>query len=379
MSKQPRDPEPRGLRILIVNGGYLTATPSGGDRHLLALAGGLAAHQAVARVIYVAPEAVRPWLAPGVDARLYRSAPSRTTLGAVARYLARLLQVAARLREVGAVDVVLVSPGLVDLLPAAWTRLRGARVGVFAYHLGDVRAAGAVRRPLQAVLSRLADLPARWLLRRANHVFTAVREVVDQLVASGVERRRIVIQRPIVEVEAIRAAPAFAAPELEAPDVLFVGRLVARKGVFDLLTAAHGLDATVGLVGEGEEAPALERRIADEGLTHVRLLGGLSDPEVFGLMRAARVLVLPSYEEGYGLVLAEALVAGTPAIAYALPHYDEVFGDAVEQVARGDVDALRRALARRLAESPVENVPAIDVTTRRTAAAQIVGLVGEVS
>ncbi|MEL7061225.1 MAG: glycosyltransferase, partial [Acidobacteriota bacterium] len=260
-------------------------------------------------------------------------------------------------------EVVLASPSLVDLLPAFVHRWRcGSRVGVFAFHLGDARAAGDLGRPLRARLARLASAPERALLRLADRVFTSATDVAEQLAALGVTRARIVRRPPIVDVAAIRAATP-----RSAPDILFVGRLVARKGVFDLIEAASGLrtetglEATVGLVGEGEEADALRRAIAAARLEgRVKLLGGVDDDTLYGLMRGARVLVLPSFEEGYGLVIAEALVAGAAVVAYALPHYDEAFGDAIVQTSPGDIAALRSALQRALhAPRDIERASAV--------------------
>jgi len=58
--------------------------------------------------------------------------------------------------------------------------------------------------------------------------------------------------------------------------------------------------------------------------------GSLSDPEVAGLLAGSRALLFPSFAEGYGLPLAEALALGAPAICSDLPALREVGGDVPE-------------------------------------------------
>jgi glycosyltransferase involved in cell wall biosynthesis len=69
----------------------------------------------------------------------------------------------------------------------------------------------------------------------------------------------------------------------------------------------------------------LERCAAIDGL--VRETGALPDREVASLLRGARALLFPSFAEGFGLPLAEALALGVPAIASDLPALREVGGN----------------------------------------------------
>jgi glycosyltransferase involved in cell wall biosynthesis len=108
--------------------------------------------------------------------------------------------------------------------------------------------------------------------------------------------------------------------------VLFVGRLVARKGVPTLLEAARRLAPTLGLrvsvIGEGPERPALEAQVARDGLQDVvKLRGRVPSAELVRAYQESGVLVLPAVvdargdTEGLGVVLLEAMSRGTPVVA----------------------------------------------------------------
>lgn len=60
---------------------------------------------------------------------------------------------------------------------------------------------------------------------------------------------------------------------------------------------------------------------------HVEELNGCSDMRMAGLLRSARALVMPSFAEGYGMPVAEALSVGTPVICSDLPALREVGGE----------------------------------------------------
>lgn len=77
---------------------------------------------------------------------------------------------------------------------------------------------------------------------------------------------------------------------------------------------------------------------------HVVEAGAVGERERAALMRSARALLLPSFAEGFGLPLAEALAAGLPAIASDLPALREVGGDVPEYLDPLDGPAWARAI-----------------------------------
>ncbi len=98
----------------------------------------------------------------------------------------------------------------------------------------------------------------------------------------------------------------------------YVGRLVKMKGVFDLVAAVTklGSSAQLNIVGSGPEQEAL--KVACAGLQlDAAFLGVLPIQEVGSFMLKLDVLVLPSTskDDGWGVVVSEALMCGTAVIA----------------------------------------------------------------
>ncbi len=109
------------------------------------------------------------------------------------------------------------------------------------------------------------------------------------------------------------AKPAF---EDDAWTMLFVGRFVASKGIFDLLDATADLpdDVHLLIVGRGD-ADALRERIESNGLeSNVTIEGAVSHDDLPGYYRSADMLCAPSHYESFGMVNVEAMACGTPIV-----------------------------------------------------------------
>jgi len=148
-------------------------------------------------------------------------------------------------------------------------------------------------------------------------------------------------------------AVASPAPSTQ-PTIFFLGRHEPRKGLGVLLDAMGELPPGVRLwvASDGPDTSELRQKVA--GDSRIEWLGRISNAEKIRRLRAADVFCAPSLGgESFGVVLLEAMAAGTPVVASDLPGYANVARadqDAV-LVPPGDSHALAGALQRVLSDS----------------------------
>lgn len=237
---------------------------------------------------------------------------------------------------------ILLVPGLlVSMAWAAWRAAADCRgiianwsvAGVIGGLVGRLR-----RRPVIAVLrgedaSRAAaGRSFGWLLRTCIGLCDATVTVSEamadalrarlpersariQCIPNGVSDEFLAIERPLPLGEGVR--------------LLFIGSLIPRKSPMTLVQALARLPATatLTLVGEGSEAAAIVRAIADLGLAgRVSLLPFQGPEHIPRLLAEADLLVLPSRSEGRPNVVLEAFAAALPVVASDIDGCRELIG-----------------------------------------------------
>lgn len=200
-----------------------------------------------------------------------------------------------------------------------------------------------------------------WLARM--HARLADRIIVSSRFAAGEVQRAF-----DVPLEKIAVCPAGApdwARNLQGGDpngyLLFLGTLDARKNIGGLLAAYQQLLArhpspprlvmAGGAGSAGLEATRWLEDIAKRPLAgSVEHLGYVEDNARASLFQGARIFVLPSFEEGFGLPALEAMAAGVPVVASNRGSLPEVIGEAGLLIEPDDPESLASAIARILTE-----------------------------
>ncbi|UKN41785.1 glycosyltransferase family 4 protein [Mycobacterium lepromatosis] len=154
-----------------------------------------------------------------------------------------------------------------------------------------------------------------------------------------------------VDVDSLASAPQLAGYPRLGKTVLFLGRYdEPRKGMSVLLDALPGVmerfgDVQLMIVGRGDEEQL--RSQAGGLVKHIRFLGQVDDAGKAAAMRSADVYCAPNIGgESFGIVLVEAMAAGTPVVASDLDAFRRVLrdGEVGHLVPAGDSAALTDAL-----------------------------------
>jgi glycosyltransferase involved in cell wall biosynthesis len=200
---------------------------------------------------------------------------------------------------------------------------------------------------------RLRYLAAFRFLRRADLVIAVSKATAEDAFRLRVAAHKRV--RIIPEAADPIFAPRDGAAErvnerwgLEAPYLLFVGALDARKDPRSLLGAwetARTTDPALQLVIAGEPG-----RQAPPAMSGAVQLGRVDDDALADLYSAAACLVFPSRYEGFGLPCLEAMACGCPVAAFRNSSLPEVVGDAGMLVDDGDAVALGEAAVAMIRE-----------------------------
>jgi glycosyltransferase involved in cell wall biosynthesis len=171
-----------------------------------------------------------------------------------------------------------------------------------------------------------------------------------------IDPSRVAVVAGGIDAEFFTPSPA-GGPEGQGARVLFVGNLVANKGVaavleaFIRLAGSHpGLSLAIAGSSDGRLEGELRARAEAAGIAErVELLGFVEHDELPGLYRSADIFAAPSrYEGGLGLVYLEAMACGLPVVAMAAGGAREAVADGETGflVARGDVEETADAIAR---------------------------------
>jgi glycosyltransferase involved in cell wall biosynthesis len=159
-----------------------------------------------------------------------------------------------------------------------------------------------------------------------------------------------------IDVRGVAGAAGAGKPGGSTVRVIMVANFVPVKGhmilVRSLQRLAHQRSLECLMVGMGETEPLIRRMVQQAGLSQVvRFLGARTD--VPRLLQQSDVCVLPSYWEGFGNVVLEAMAVGTPIVATSVGGIPEMItnGDTGLLVPPSDPDALAEAIERLLDDS----------------------------
>ncbi len=319
-------PQRRTIRTVQVGNGWFGEQPGGLERYFAGLIARLADVDVACRGVVVGSA-----LAERESGGVVRAA-APVDAGQLARHRLMREACAAAISEIDA-DLVV---SHFALYGAAALRARGGRP--FVSHFHGPWAAEASRQGAGGLATRLRAAVEGLVYRRSKRCIVlsqAFGELLSRTYGVNADLVRVVpggIDTGAYDVAQSRPAcrDRLGFPQ-DRPIVLCVRRLVPRMGLDDLLTAMATVkrnvpDVLLLIAGKGPLLEPLRARVMSEGLgEHVRLLGFVADGDLPLAYRAADLCVVPTAAlEGFGLVVAEALAAGTPSLVTPVGGLPEV-------------------------------------------------------
>lgn len=242
---------------------------------------------------------------------------------------------------------ITVSDYFCDIVPALLMKRRRSQMRWIAWihHRERTPSERPGNRLVNEITWRMQAWSFRQIARHADQAWVLDSDAGDEIAAYlrslGMAAGRIRKMRNGIDLSAIQHVPE---PDKRV-DAVMIG-IRPNKGAFDIvpvwkevqrLRPGTTLRLMGGMAGEG----AVMEQIAREGLSNVIKVfkpegGWLPSESYFAKVKEARLLFAPSHEEGWGIALCEAMACGLPVVAYDLPVYRRVYGDALATVPEGN-------------------------------------------
>ena len=205
--------------------------------------------------------------------------------------------------------------------------------------------------------NKIVNFSAEWLQRislylaRKSHAIVNINEEVREiLISKHFNAEMISIITPGVDLAYIDAV--LPNHDAQAYDAVFLGRLAPSKGIYDLpliwrtIIEQHP-NARLAIIGSGSKS-VTDKLVSDLNESNLQknvdLLGYIDSKEIYSIIKKARSFIFPSYEEGFGIAIVEAMACKTPVIAWKLPVYKKLFGDAIQTIEKGDLHEFSKAI-----------------------------------
>lgn len=193
------------------------------------------------------------------------------------------------------------------------------------YHRNSLPSQRNGNKYLVSLGSRLLQTISLKLIRSvATTIFVLSQEGKNELLQMEFDQTKIVICGAGIDKKKIAQ---FKNMEKKRNQLIYVGRVNVTKGVYNLISILKflnpaSLDWHCHIVGQGsgEDTKRLSEKVRDVGLSEkITIHGYLSDDRKYELLASSSVLLLPSKEEGFGIVIMEAIALRTQVICYGLP------------------------------------------------------------
>ena len=267
----------------------------------------------------------------GVHIRNIKVLPSwlfrfRTLSFFLARYLFYFVSIPAIFRSTRKTDIVIDSATPVVSAAGVVCKLLGKPCVVSTANEPCGLSWFRLRGPVTATLGYLGE---KYFFTQRYDAYIAVSQhTIDKMVDRGKPRARIHHLHHGVDWP----GQPVQLPGGRLTEVVYLGRLVKMKNVASLLKAWKLVTtelegARLRIIGDGPERKNLEKLADALSISESVTFEGATQERKWALLAQASVLAFPSLQEGFPLVLLEAMATGLPVVAYDLPVFRDFMND----------------------------------------------------
>lgn len=342
------------FRILVVTNGWGVKTIAGGEYHILHV---LERWNKEHRVSIIIPKSgymfSKNILLSADDYNIRLSSYEKEVRGhsrELIFYLFRILR-SSLFKFKQSPDVIIASSHLLyDVLPALilCKRLK-SRLVVYVHHI--LRPFRTYKQGIWSNMNLLNERMSLFLCKNADLIFVVNPDIKNDLIAKGFQANKIIITDNGVEHNLIDSVKV----NEKKFDACFCGRIDQKKGVFDLLEIWEKVlkscpNAKLVIIGDGPVYSDLVKTVKNKALDkNITFTGHLFGERKIATIKSARIFVSPSYEEGWGIAVSEAMACELAVVCYDLSAY-KIFGKDIIKVEVGNKEQMTMSITNLIAD-----------------------------
>jgi len=240
---------------------------------------------------------------------------------------------------------VATSPFFYDLIPMLFTK--ADKKAVILFHLLPKRKASSLATKIRFTLAHIEQYVSLIIIGKKVDVLMVGNDELRDVLVKRFPKKQIIIAHAGIDTVKLDTEKNTGIKDVNT--AVFIGRLTTQKGILDLVDIAKKVeqlnpDFKCYVVGDGHDKEKFIQKINKLQVKSLILEGFVTDERKYELMNMAHSFIFPSYEEGWGIALAEALYFDCVSFTYELTHYRGLFADYPKYVELGDKGAMADAI-----------------------------------
>jgi glycosyltransferase involved in cell wall biosynthesis len=235
--------------------------------------------------------------------------------------------------EVGDI-IVSSSDSFTDIFPALFLKLKYPKAKWITHVFHIV--------PSQRFVSHILQRISLWFMRFFSDKVIVDNELLkSELTGLNFDVKKIIVEYPTINFSGLQLVNV---NRKERYDGIFMGQIRKSKGISELidiwkLVAEKIPTATLGIIGTGDEKHVKELKLQVKKTAlekQITFLGFLDDTTAFSVIKASKIFVFPSFEEGFGIAAHQAQALGVPVVGWNLTVFRELFAKGMITSPTGD-------------------------------------------